>query len=138
MKNIVFMGLILLFCFGSIQLAGVLQSDKHINHTQFNNFKRVNKRAKVFPGDFPGQRLQKRNISCIFTVNRSEISRRHYFDIFKKIECRKDKNKINKSLLATHKNLSTKKKRHQIEFETNKFEDKNGDGINDIVANPKL
>jgi len=138
MKNIALVILIFFFCCGSIQVSGVLQPDRHINHTQFNKFKQKSKRARNFPYNFSGNELSGKKESHIFIVKKKNLSTKHFFDIFKKIENRKDKNKINKSLLATHKNLSIKKKPYQIKLETNKFEDKNGDGINDIVANPKL
>jgi hypothetical protein len=138
MKNIAFMTLILLFCLGLIQFAGALQPDKHINHTQFSRLKYENKREEVFPYNFSKKELSGRSEGRFFMVRKKNSSKKHFFDIFKKIEKRKGKNKINETSLATHKNLSIKKTPLKIKLETNKFEDKNGDGINDIVANPKL
>ncbi len=139
MKNIFFVIIILLFCCGLIHFVTASKTTKeHDNKIKFPELRQTNEQLKIFLDNFYDKKLHKRNISHIFLTNKSNILRKRYFDILKKIKTKKLKNKTKKILISSPKKLSTKKKPYKLKLEINRFEDKNGDGINDIVKNSKL
>ena len=141
MKNTAFKILILCFCFASIQVVCALEpTENRVCHTQFNESKQANEHALIFLNNYPNKRLYKKNADNLLLTKKSSVLRNSYFTISRGNKKRKlkYKKKINNLSHFSRKNLSSKKKRSKSIFKTNKFEDKNGDGINDIVANSKL
>jgi len=141
MKNTAFIILILCFCCASIQVVCALEpTENRVYHTQLNESKQVNEQALIFLNNYPNKRLNKKNADNLLLTKKSSILRNSYFTISRGNKKRKLKYKKKTNNLShfSRKNLSSKKKRSKSIFKTNKFEDKNGDGINDIVANSKL
>ena len=125
----------------SIQFVCALEpTESRIYNTQFNESKQANEQALIFLNNYKSKRLLNKNAGNLLITKKSNILRNYYFNISRKNNKKKLKlrNKNNTSLLSAPKKLSTKKRPDKSILKTNKFEDKNGDGINDIVTNSKL
>ncbi|MCK5851505.1 hypothetical protein KAH27_00620 [bacterium] len=129
MKNATFTVLIIFFCCASIQFVCALETpENRIYSTQFNESKHANERALIFLNNNKGKRFCKKSAGNLFITKKSNILINSYFNM----------SGTNKLLFSASEKLPTEKKPEKFKLETNRFEDKNGDGINDIVTNSKL
>ena len=129
MKNTVFIVLIIFFCCAGIQYVCALETtENRIYHTQFNESQQANEQALIFLNNYKSKRLYKKRAGNLFITKKSNNIRNSYFNI----------SKTNKFLFSASKKSLTKKRPEKSILKTNRFEDKNGDGINDIVTNSRL
>ena len=83
--------------------------------------------------------LIKRKTSTGFSdKNRKKIKTASTSEENKKKSMLRRRSKITATSRTPSSSFHTRKNRTQIKSKVNRFEDKNGDGINDFVKNPKL
>ena len=129
MKNTVYIVLIIFFCCAGIQYVCALETtENRIYHTQLNESKQANEQALIFLNNYKSKRLYTKSAGNLFITKKNNILRNTYFNI----------SETNKFLFSAPKKSSTKKRTEKSILKINRFEDKNGDGINDIVTNSKL
>ena len=124
MKTIALITLILFLCCNFVQLNYAVKPEKKTtNQPQTKELRQTNDQALIFLNNLPKKNTNRRKIKFLLLNKKNNPLKKRFFEMLKKVKTKK---------------TPVKKKPIILNLEINKFEDKNGDGINDFVANPKL
>ena len=122
-KNVLITFALFLFGINVLAVSAGKPVKKKVVQKQYIELKQTNEQSLIFLKNLSKKNTGQKKDNLLFLTKRKPLLKKRLFEILKKIETKK---KI------------TKKKAPVLQLEINKFEDKNGDGINDFVANPRL
>lgn len=143
MKNPTLIIMMLVYCCASLQLVYASNyTEGKVYRTQLSEPTRAIEQSALLLDDISEKKQRKDSARPFSLTDKNDISKKPRLDISKeeKKKSTRRRNKI-KSLSRPRpspRSFSSDKTRYKTKMKRNRFEDKNGDGINDIVANPKL